>query len=152
MRIGLVGCVKTKLPSPAPAGDLYVSPLFRGRRDFVERTCDRWFVLSAKHGLVEPQQILEPYDETLAGRPSSELRAWAGRVVRELKDRLGPLREHTFEVHAGAAYRNHHRLSRGEQASPLPAGPLRGGAAGGAGGAALSALRGRLPGVPRHSG
>lgn len=64
-------------------------------------------MLSAKHGLVEPQQILEPYDETLAGRPSSELRAWAGRVVRELKERLGPLREHTFEVHAGAAYRNH---------------------------------------------
>jgi len=31
MRIGLVGCVKQKLPVVAPAQDLYVSPLFRRR-------------------------------------------------------------------------------------------------------------------------
>ncbi len=32
MRIGLVGCVATKANEPRPARDLYVSPLFRGRR------------------------------------------------------------------------------------------------------------------------
>jgi hypothetical protein len=48
MRIGLVGCVKSKRSQAAPARELYSSPLFRGRRDWVERTCDRWFVLSAK--------------------------------------------------------------------------------------------------------
>ncbi|HWO69164.1 MAG TPA: hypothetical protein VNP94_00195, partial [Actinomycetota bacterium] len=46
MRIGLVGCVKSKRARPAPARDLYTSPLFRGARRFVERSCDRWFVLS----------------------------------------------------------------------------------------------------------
>ena len=50
MRIGLVGCVKTKGPEAAPAGDLYVSPLFVGRRRYVEAPCDRWFILSGLRG------------------------------------------------------------------------------------------------------
>jgi hypothetical protein len=65
MRVGLVGCVKSKQSQAAPARELYVSPLFRGRRAWVERTCDRWFILSAKHGLVEPDRVLAPYDEIL---------------------------------------------------------------------------------------
>ena len=62
MRIGLVGCVKKKGPVAAPAEELYVSPLFVGRRRFVESTCDRWFILSALHGLVDPHEVIEPYD------------------------------------------------------------------------------------------
>jgi hypothetical protein len=50
MRIGLVGCVKGKRSRPAPARELYTSALFLGRRAFVEATCERWFILSAKHG------------------------------------------------------------------------------------------------------
>lgn len=56
MRVGLVGCVKSKRSQAAP--ELYVLPLFRGRRAWVKRTCDCWFVLSAKHGLVEPGRVL----------------------------------------------------------------------------------------------
>jgi hypothetical protein len=50
-RIGLVGCVKDKVNVPTKARDLYVSPLFVGRRRYVERTCDQWWILSAAHGL-----------------------------------------------------------------------------------------------------
>jgi hypothetical protein len=49
----------------APAGDLYVSSLFMGRRRFVEASCDRWFILSALHGGVDPDEVIEPYDESL---------------------------------------------------------------------------------------
>lgn len=63
MKVGLVGCVKSKRGTAAPARDLYTSALFRGRRRYVELTCDRWFILSARHGLVEPEEILEPYDD-----------------------------------------------------------------------------------------
>jgi hypothetical protein len=66
-RIGLVGCVKTKRSFASPGKDLYASPLFRGRRRYVEASCDRWFVLSALHGLVAPDEVLEPYDVTLSG-------------------------------------------------------------------------------------
>jgi hypothetical protein len=69
VRIGLVGCVKTKLTHRASAEDLYTSPLFVGRRRYVEGSCDRWFILSAEHGLVTSARELEPYDETLVGKP-----------------------------------------------------------------------------------
>lgn len=64
MRVGLVRCVKGKLSRAARARDLYTSPLFVGRRRWVEATCDRWFIPSAKHGLVDPAAILEPHDVT----------------------------------------------------------------------------------------
>ena len=106
-RIGLVGCVKSKRSVPSPAADLYVSTLFEGRRRFVERTCDRWFILSAKHGLLEPDAIVEPYDESLVGAPNADRRRWAQRVLAQI-DSLGLEMDSTvFELHAGADYRNH---------------------------------------------
>jgi hypothetical protein len=104
-RIGLVGCVKRKLAQAAPARDLYVSDLFLGRRAFVERTCDRWFILSALHGLVDPSRVLEPYDRTLKDASAAERRAWSALVVEDLKRTLGNLGEVTFELHAGMEYR-----------------------------------------------
>jgi hypothetical protein len=107
LRVGLVGCVKTKLDRPAPARDLYVSPLFRGRRRWVERTCDRWFILSAAHGLVDPSDVLEPYDLALTSASSAERTKWARGVMRSLEQVLGDLNKVAFEIHAGAAYRSH---------------------------------------------
>lgn len=106
MRIGLVGCVKSKQPLPARARDLYVSPLFRGRREWVERTCDQWFILSALHGLVAPDEVLAPYDRTLNAASTGERTLWARRVIASLEDRLGNLGGHEFEIHAGANYRD----------------------------------------------
>lgn len=104
MRIGLVGCVKSKRAEPAAAMDLYTSNLFVGRRRWVERSCDRWYVLSALHGLLDPETQIEPYDVALkdAGRP--ERRAWSRRVLGQLRDELGGLEGHTFELHAGSDY------------------------------------------------
>jgi len=103
-RIGLVGCVKSKRPGSAPARDLYTSPLFRGRKRWVERTCDRWFVLSALHGLVEPARELPPYDTTLKDASVAERYAWSDRVLRDLQRTLGNLRDFEFEIHAGREY------------------------------------------------
>lgn len=52
--VGLVGCTSQKLKRPAPARELYVSSLFKKASAFAERSCDRWYVLSAKHGLLHP--------------------------------------------------------------------------------------------------
>ena len=92
MGVGLVGCVKTKQQVPAPAAELYISPLFRGRRAALEASCVRWDLLSAQHGLVAPDQVLEHYDAVMAAAPVSERRPWAARVLAELCDRLGTLR------------------------------------------------------------
>jgi hypothetical protein len=103
-RIGLVGCVKLKRDHAAPAADLYTSALFAGRRRWVAQTCDRWFILSAKHGLVTPEQVLEPYDQTLTAKSRSERRAWTQSVIADLDSQIADLSRHTFEIHAGAAY------------------------------------------------
>ena len=52
IRVALVSCVKSKQDSPAPAGDLYTSPLFRSFRRYAEANADVWYVLSAEHGLL----------------------------------------------------------------------------------------------------
>jgi hypothetical protein len=70
----------------------------------VEKTCDRWYILSAEHGLVDPDSVLVPYEKTLATAPRPERRAWAARVLREIDERLGRVSGATIEVHAGSAY------------------------------------------------
>jgi hypothetical protein len=106
MRIGLVGCVKTKVDHAARAADLYASSLFMGRRRYVEASCDMWFVLSARHGLVSPDTVLEPYDDTLIGQSVATKRSWAASVVRALDEAGIDYPSTTFEIHAGADYRN----------------------------------------------
>ena len=86
------------------AKDLYTSALFRGRRRYVEASCDRWFILSAKHELVEPDRILHRYDLELRRLPLAERRVWSQHVLTQLEHHLGHLREYEFEVHAGAEY------------------------------------------------
>ena len=106
-RIGLVGCVKKKLDRPVPAKDLYVSPLFLGRRQYVERYCDRWFILSAKHGVLDPDAVIDPYDETLKDRPSEVRRRWTQSVLAALDEQIGDFVGTAVEIHAGAEYRDH---------------------------------------------
>jgi len=104
-RIGLVGCVKKKLRAPARAQDLYTSPLFRGRRQFVEASCDEWWILSAKHGLVDPREELHPYDVTLNTMGVGERREWSQRVLEQIRAQIDPSISDVFEIHAGANYR-----------------------------------------------
>lgn len=106
MRVGLVGCVKTKLDHAAPAGELYTSPLFRYRKAYVERTCDRWYVLSAKHGLMEPSVVTKPYEQTLVGAPAAVKKAWATKVLADLEAEV-ELAGAVVEVHAGKDYMDH---------------------------------------------
>ncbi len=106
VRVGLVGCVSTKAPSAAQAKDLYTSTLFRGRRDWVEKTCDAWFILSAKYGLVLPTQVIDPYEVSLTDAPIEFKHDWADHVTRQLRAVLGDLSHYDFEIHAGSAYRD----------------------------------------------
>lgn len=105
MRVGLVGCVKSKGSAPVAAQDLYTSAPFRGRRAFVELSCEAWYILSAEHGLVAPDEVLAPYDRTLSGASRDEKRRWSERVLVQIDDLGLSLTSTTFEVHAGAEYR-----------------------------------------------
>ncbi|SMB85153.1 DUF6884 domain-containing protein [Deinococcus hopiensis] len=83
--IVLVGCVKSKQSQPTLAKDLYTSSLFQARRRFAERFGERWFILSALHGLVDPEQHLAPYEQVLK---AGESRRWAEQVFTALGPQL----------------------------------------------------------------
>jgi hypothetical protein len=100
----LVGCAKQKRVTAAPAQDLYTSPLFQKSRAYAESTGVPWFVLSAKHGLVSPETVLEPYDVTLSRTSRAYRQEWARRVLSQLDEACGSLDGRSIEIHAGAAY------------------------------------------------
>ena len=104
-RIGLVGCVKKKVGVPRVAKDLYVSTLFVGRHSYVERSSDEWWVLSAKHGLVHPDEVLAPYNVTLKDAGRLARRSWSNQLLLVIDERIQPRRGDVFEIHAGAEYR-----------------------------------------------
>lgn len=82
--VHLVACVAGKLDRPAPARALYTSPWFQKARAYVERQGGQWFILSAKHGLIGPDEVIEPYDETLARMPAAARRLWGARVIEAM--------------------------------------------------------------------
>jgi hypothetical protein len=100
----LVGCVKSKGEYPAAARDLFTSPLFAKRRAYAHSLGRPWFVLSAKHALVEPDELLAPYDVYLPEQSPAYRMAWGAWVVERLVALLGPLQGRLVEVHAGSAY------------------------------------------------
>ena len=100
-RVYLVSCVSTD----AKAQDLYVSPLFRKARAYVEKTSQRWYILSAKYGLVHPETVIAPYEQTLNNMGSSERRAWSLGVLGQLEPHLVGVRSIVFL--AGERYRQY---------------------------------------------
>ena len=104
LRVGLVACCSTKRTVALPARDLYVSTLFSKSRRWVERNTDEWAILSALHGLVHPEQVLEPYDLTLNTLPASKVRQWADKVNHQLRAKWDADAT-LFVVLAGSKYR-----------------------------------------------
>ena len=102
-RLFLVSCVKTKLPTPSPAKDLYASAWFRKARACVESTECPWAILSAEYGLLHPDEVIRPYQKTLNAMPVAERRAWAHEVLESMDPFLVDI--DTVVFFAGLRYR-----------------------------------------------
>lgn len=103
--IALVSCVKTKLPHAARAEELYASALFRALRAYAGTHSDRWYILSAEHGVLSPEKVVDPYEKTLLHMRSEERRRWATAVANQLELLLPPRCRIVFL--AGQRYREH---------------------------------------------
>jgi len=88
--IGLVACGAKKKATAAPAKDLYISSLFKKSRSFAESKCEKWFILSAKYGLLLPEQFVEPYNETLKSYGVKERAEWAEFVFQDISKHINP--------------------------------------------------------------
>ncbi|MDL0130942.1 hypothetical protein PNP59_08320 [Halobacterium salinarum] len=61
-RTALVGCGDAKHDGLLPAREKYRSTYFGLKRDFAETLCARWWILSAKFGLLDPDRVIDDYD------------------------------------------------------------------------------------------
>ena len=100
----LISCVKKKLDHAAPAKDLYISPLFRLSWKYAQtRNPDKIFILSAKYHLLDPEKVVEPYDQTLKRMNSQERKGWSAEVLKELRDDTD-MKNDKFVLLAGRPY------------------------------------------------
>jgi len=83
----LIQCTNSKRDEPAPARDLYdESAYFRAMRKWAKQRPGPWFILSAKHGLVRPSDVLAPYDER--GLTTAQAAAIAQQLAADGYDRI----------------------------------------------------------------
>lgn len=83
--ITLIACSAKKGKRAAPAAELYTSVWFQKARAYAQTREDEygdpWFILSALHGLTDPDEVIEPYDVTLNKMPLAKRKIWATRVL-----------------------------------------------------------------------
>jgi len=77
VRVALIGCGKRKGSKAVRAKDLYTGPLFALARRYAERRCDAFLILSAKHGVVDPDRVLGPYEQSMGSLTRAERAEWA---------------------------------------------------------------------------
>lgn len=83
MPLVLVSCCGPKLPSAAPARDLYQSQLFKMARAYAESCGHPWVILSAQHHVLQPGQVITPYDARIPKMHRKRL-AWSQEVNARL--------------------------------------------------------------------
>lgn len=107
MRIVLISCVSKKLPRKAKAKELYISPLFKLNLQYAKSLQpDEVFILSAKYGLLDLNDEIEPYNETLNKKSNKKIKLWAEKVIEKLKQEAD-LEKDEFIFLAGEKYRKY---------------------------------------------
>lgn len=89
----LISCVSKQAPHPQPARSLFLSEWFKKAVRWVHQNLksgDRWFILSARYQLVEPDTVLAPYGETMPLLSSAVRKIWADNVYAALRPMLNP--------------------------------------------------------------
>ena len=100
----LISCCKEKLNFAAKAKDLYQSKGFKKRLfEALSHNPDEILILSAKHHIVELDQVLEPYDVCLSNQTTGEQKKWAEICLVALSSKFN-LKEDKFIILANEDY------------------------------------------------
>lgn len=81
-----MSCGKGKRTEKVAAHELYTGDLFAKTRTFVEKNYDNWLILSALHGALLPETVVDPYDYTLLGKSRKEQEEWSNRVFQYISE------------------------------------------------------------------
>lgn len=105
--IALIACASKKRTYRAPARDLYASPLFQYALAYAQTLQpDQIYILSARYGLVQLDEEIEPYNLTLKRMTVQERKTWAEGVIAALRQQCDLAHDH-FVVLAGTLYREY---------------------------------------------
>jgi len=81
--IVIAQCTGSKLGVECEAQEMYTaSPYFCKQRNYAENMADRWFIQSAKYGLLEPTDVITPYNTHAKDIDDPE--AWAKDIAHNL--------------------------------------------------------------------
>jgi len=105
MKIALVSCTKLKADHPCKAREMYQeSTLFKKALKYIEqKDYEGCYILSAKYGFLQLNQVIEPYDLTLNKMTVAERKNWADLVTQQLENLQLQITQVDF--YAGAKYR-----------------------------------------------
>ena len=86
-KVVLISCVSKKCSYKTEAQNMYTSPLFVKSLKYASDILKpkKIFILSAKYGLLNINEEIEPYNETLNGKNKKEKEEWANNVLNQLK-------------------------------------------------------------------
>jgi len=84
----ILGCSGKKRNNRSPASDLYLSDRFTIGRNICKEYSEKWLILSAKYGLIDPSAIVDPYDLTLSDLDNRSVEKWVIEVSNDIKSVL----------------------------------------------------------------
>jgi len=105
-KICLISCVKSKHDGPCKAGELYTGQLYNGHLKYAKSLGfkeDEIYILSAKHGLIPYDKVIEKYEKTLNNMKTSEKNIWAKKVLKEITTEFD-IQKTEFTILAGKNY------------------------------------------------
>lgn len=85
MKIAILPYSKIKSKVPCRAGDMYKASLFILRKRYAKEVlgCDKIYILSAKYGLIEENEIIEPYNTKINELSEEEYIDWQCQVITQ---------------------------------------------------------------------
>lgn len=97
-KIALLSCTKDKLLYKSKVKDLYSPSIyFKNTLQKIQKeNFDYIYVISAKHGVLELDQEINPYDFTLSQLKVLEKRDWARNILKQLKEKNISLTQDNF--------------------------------------------------------
>jgi hypothetical protein len=83
------------------------SDLFRKAYSYAAKNYDFVAILSAKYGLLFPDDKIEPYDLTLSNMNSQQRKEWSEKVFNQMNERLKLKEIDKVFFHTGTKYREY---------------------------------------------
>ena len=83
------------------------SDLFRKAYKYCTKQYDLVAILSAKYGLLLPNDVIDPYNITLNDMSSEEVMNWSEKVFKQMNSKLELNNFNKIYFHAGKNYRKY---------------------------------------------